>query len=117
MSVNGFLEPSAVLAAGSVELNGVVHNQTRWPWVWVEELQRRLDEGYAELGGWPKASGGHDVSRAITLLLAISEGSSPTPCPRDFQPPIEILIAPEKQRQREAIRRAIEQVIALTYGE
>lgn len=65
--------------------------------------------------GWPSASGGQHVARAIAILLDAAERGDASAPWVHFDPPIGLLIAPEQGRQRDSIRKAIERVIALIY--
>jgi hypothetical protein len=122
--VNGRLArlPIEAAEAASVEVTGIIHHIARDAWWWQDYLlsgpdsdswaRVRFPERYgagAVEHDWPEASGGRAVLQAIITVLQRNHGNDPDRC-------IESFIAPERQRQLEAMRQACRRVVRLVYG-
>ena len=111
-----FLVPAPVLAAGRVEITGVVHPLTSRSWF----ARRITGHPHSASWHWPEETGG---DRVLALILARCEAimagaQSPErpDLPVGCDPVLEELMAPERQRLRQAMASAIRNMRALVYG-
>jgi hypothetical protein len=116
--------PPQVAFAGYAEVTALVHERCRELWIWRRRLFETLDGDPLPDGSelyWPHASGGPAILQAIRCLArdARRDDEESFHFGRDridYQAPLELLVAPERERQRQLLRSAIGRVLDLVYG-
>ena len=95
--------PDEVEFLGSVRVTGVIHDSSRQAWLWERHLGLDEDFGWMreDAMNWPEETGGMAVLEEIRARL-LRDGHAAR---------LDDLIAPERERQREAMRKAITRVI------
>ncbi len=113
-ALRAVLPPPEILEAGRVTLTAVVHRHARSEWLWMNHFNFAEEDGFPESTfSWPEESGGPRIVHAIRNLLDDSDDAIAKAGSRY---PIEELIAPERQRQLQAIRQAIDAMLDVVYG-
>ena len=109
-----FRVPEAIANAGRAHLTAVVHAHAGAAWLWEDHFARHPDA--EPTPWWPAESGGRSIPHAIRILV---QHRHATPDPGDgfsFRPPIDALVAPERHRQRQAMRQAVARMLDAVDG-
>lgn len=114
-----FQLPDEVLDAGMVRITAAIHPLASRAWVWL-----RSNDDDAQQVTWPADSGGATTAarimeRSRTIAAQATASSSPESRRRldEVDADLDALVAPQRQRLRQAMIRAMQAVTALVYGQ